>query len=163
VNNLIGMLALQMTDTTRFSVTARSALIVAAEEAATRGARLIAVEDVLVGLLSVKNSVALAVLDRLGVPRTETADAVPDRTGSNPTSDLSNSRNGTSGLDRATIVAFRHSCEEADMLGCRYVGTEHLLLGLMRGRSRKLTTLFSRLGIHLDEARTVVRDIGVAG
>lgn len=48
------------------------------------------------------------------------------------------------------ILAF--SREEANRLACKSVGPEHLLLGILRGKSGPVIDLFRRLEINIQKA-----------
>ena len=50
-----------------------------------------------------------------------------------------------------------HTVEEADQLGSRQIGTEHLLLGLLRENESRAAELLASAGIHLHIARNRVR------
>lgn len=68
-------------------------------------------------------------------------------------------------LSRASQDALRRAREEAKNLGHGYVGTEHLLLGLLSGRGRASEAL-KRVGLEEDAARKAVAGLvgtGAAG
>jgi ATP-dependent Clp protease ATP-binding subunit ClpC len=59
---------------------------------------------------------------------------------------------------RGTVVFAQ---EEARVLHHSYIGTEHLLLGLLRGDASVGRTALDRLGVRLDDVRSeVVRVVG---
>ena len=51
------------------------------------------------------------------------------------------------------------SREEALRLGHTYIGTEHLLLGILREGEGEAITLLRRLGVELEELRTALSAI----
>jgi hypothetical protein len=52
--------------------------------------------------------------------------------------------------------ALELSLREAVALKHRYIGTEHLLLGLLRGQSGAVREVFTELGVTHDQVRDVV-------
>jgi ATP-dependent Clp protease ATP-binding subunit ClpC len=88
--------------------------------------------------------------------------------------DLQNARSeveklAKSGPDLETTIKLRqtprfkkvieYAIEESGRLGHDYVGTEHLLLGLIRERDGVAATVLMNLGVQLDAARESVLDI----
>jgi ATP-dependent Clp protease ATP-binding subunit ClpC len=60
---------------------------------------------------------------------------------------------------RFTLVAKRaieHAIAEARDLRSRYIGADHVLLGLLREREGLASALLENLGMNLDDARNVV-------
>ena len=47
---------------------------------------------------------------------------------------------------------------EADALSNKHIGTEHLLLGLLREKSPLVTELLAQKGISLEEVRKVFKE-----
>ena len=52
--------------------------------------------------------------------------------------------------------ALEHAREEADGLHHIYIGTEHLLLGLLRDEQSVAGSMLAARGLHLDDARELV-------
>ena len=52
-----------------------------------------------------------------------------------------------------------HAIEEARGLNCNYVGTEHLLLGLLRAEGDVAAVVLTHFGLKLDTAREEVRNL----
>jgi ATP-dependent Clp protease ATP-binding subunit ClpC len=61
-----------------------------------------------------------------------------------------------------TKRVLQHACDEADGLGHRHIGTEHLLLGLMREPDVRAATALARYGMQLEVARERLRDLSGA-
>src|SRR5438309_1844712 len=53
-----------------------------------------------------------------------------------------------------------YSVEEADQLGSRHIGTEHLLLGLLREKKSDVPQALAAVGIDLHAARNRIREDG---
>lgn len=58
--------------------------------------------------------------------------------------------------------ALGYAAEEADRLSQRTIGTEHLLLGLMREENSVGATILARSGMHLDGLRARVAELASA-
>ena len=56
-------------------------------------------------------------------------------------------------LDKASKRALNLAAEEADLLSSRQIGTEHLLLGLLREEKSLAAEILSELGVHLASTR----------
>jgi ATP-dependent Clp protease ATP-binding subunit ClpC len=56
--------------------------------------------------------------------------------------------------------ALQHAVEEADSLGHGYIGTEHLLLGLMREDTSVARSVLAAHGVRLDDAREIASQAG---
>jgi ATP-dependent Clp protease ATP-binding subunit ClpA len=68
-------------------------------------------------------------------------------------------RGGRLPLDAEAKQALELSLREAISLKHKYIGTEHLLLGLLRGRSPVVAAVAAELGVTHDNVRAVVLDI----
>ncbi len=55
-----------------------------------------------------------------------------------------------------TQRALRHAAEEANRLGHSYIGTEHLLLGLLREEQSVAGTILTRHGYRADDVREAI-------
>jgi ATP-dependent Clp protease ATP-binding subunit ClpC len=51
-----------------------------------------------------------------------------------------------------------YTAEEAERLNHRHIGTEHMLLGLLRGGGKVITKILNEYGVVLDEVRQKLRD-----
>jgi ATP-dependent Clp protease ATP-binding subunit ClpC len=58
-----------------------------------------------------------------------------------------------------TKRVLQHACDEADGLGHRHIGPEHLLVGLMREPEVRAATALARYGMELEGAREQLRDL----
>jgi len=124
----------------RFTERARRVIILAREEAGRFRHDFVGTEHVLLGLIRDGEGIATAVLQRLGL-RLETVKAEVERALAGFPKTL------TFGEVPFTPQAKRVlelSIEEARQLGHNYIGTEHLLLGLMKEGSRSPRRFSSR-------------------
>src|SRR5437870_3087997 len=133
----------------RFTERARRVIILAREEAGRFRHDFVGTEHVLLGLIRDGEGIATAVLQRLGL-RLETVKAEVERALAGFPKTL------TFGEVPFTPQAKRVlelSIEEARQLGHNYIGTEHLLLGLMKEGQSIAAKILESLGARLDEVR----------
>ena len=145
----------------RFTDRARRVVVLAQEEARLLGHNYIGTEHILLGLLHEEDGVAARVLDQLGV----SLDAVRARV---------QSIIGEGGAVPSGHIPFTPrakkvlelSLREALQLGHNYIGTEHILLGLIREGEGVGALVLTNLGADLAVVReTVVQQLSgpVAG
>lgn len=135
----------------RFTEMARKAVFYAQEEAEKYGEGYVSTEHLLLGLLREEENVACRVLDQLGVSRealrAEIEMALP-RGDLRPCQDMTL----TPRAKRVIDLAY----DEARGIGNNYIGTEHLLLGLVREVSGLAGRVLAKLGVELDTFRDQV-------
>lgn len=135
----------------RFTERARRAIVNAQEEARLLNHSYVGTEHLLLGILRVEGCLAVQVLGDLGIEAEEVRQKIEDLIGrgdSLPTGNIPFSHRAK----RVLELAFR----EALQLGHNYVGTEHLLLGLVReGESVAAHVLFE-FGVDLENLRNQV-------
>jgi len=137
----------------RFTQRARKVLSLAHQEAERARNNFIGTEHVLLGLLDEEGGVAGRVLRELGL----TADRVRKvvkKISSTP-SDFDPSHVE---LASGTQQALEFAVEEARRLAHNYIGTEHILLGLVRVEDIALEVL-RRLGVTADQIRRQTRRV----
>ncbi len=124
----------------------------AQEEAQKFGEGYVSTEHLLLGLVRESDSVAARVLEKLGVSlnkiRTEVEKALPRGEGGK-TQEMAL----TPRAKRVIDLAY----DEARNLSNNYIGTEHLLLGLVREGDGLAGRILAKLGIELEKARAEVR------
>jgi prophage maintenance system killer protein len=133
----------------RFTDRARRAVHLAREEALLLRHDHVGTEHLLLGLLYEGDGVAAHVLESLGISREAVRGQVDEIIGhgqSPPRGDIP--------FTPAARRALRLALQESLQLGHRYIGTEHVLLGLLREAEGVAAQVLSRLGA--DHAR--VRD-----
>jgi ATP-dependent Clp protease ATP-binding subunit ClpA len=135
----------------RFTERARRVVFFAQEEAARFGGNLVDTEHLLLGLVREEDSAACRILTRLGTPagavRTETEARVTRVQG-----DLSRATELTSKAKRVIDLAY----EEARLLDNNYIGSEHLLVAIIREGDGLGARVLESLGIDLQRARAEV-------
>jgi len=133
----------------RFTKRARRVLTLAQEEALRLNHNYIGTEHLLLGLVREENSVAVKVLKELGVEPGQVVRAVERTVGRGERAPF-----GKPTLAPRTKRVIELAVEEARMMGHHYIGTEHLLLGLVREGEGIAVNVLRGLGINLDKVRT---------
>jgi excisionase family DNA binding protein len=133
-----------------FTKRAKQALVFAGEEARQFHHPVLEAEHVLVGLIRVEEGVAGKVLREFGVPLERARLAAQSVTQTNPRKEsdyvLYVGSSLTEALERAVT--------EAQQLGHNYLGTEHLLLGLLGDDN--IGVNLSGLNVEIDAVRQAV-------
>ena len=133
----------------RFTKRARRVLTLAQEEALRLNHNYIGTEHLMLGLVREENSVAVKVLKELGVEPGQVVRAVERTVGRGERAPF-----GKPSLAPRTKRVIELAVEEARMMGHHYIGTEHLLLGLVREGEGIAVNVLRGLGINLDRVRT---------
>lgn len=138
----------------RFTERARKVVFYAQEEAQKFGEGYVSTEHLLLGLVRESDSVAARVLEKLGVSlariRAEVEKQLP-RGDARPTQDMTL----TPRAKRVIDLAY----DEARNLNNNYIGTEHLLLGLIREGDGLAGRVLAKLGVELERARREVMSL----
>jgi len=143
----------------KFSERARRVLTFAQDEAQHFNHSYIGTEHILLGLVREEEGVAAKVLTNLGIGLSKVRSAVEFIIGRGEkpaTSEI--------GLTSRAKKVIELAIDEARHLGHNYIGTEHLLLGLLREKEGVATEVLDSFGITLDRVRTeVVQVLGQGG
>lgn len=140
----------------RFTEKAIKVIMLAQEEARRLGHNFVGTEQVLLGLIGEGTGVAAKTLKSMGVTLKDARQAVEEIIGRGA---------GFVAVDipftpRAKRV-LELSWDEARQLGHNYIGTEHLLLGLIREGDGVAARVLENLGVDLNKVRTnVVKMLG---
>src|SRR5699024_6827872 len=134
----------------RFTERAQKVLALSQKEAALLGHRNIGTEHILLGLLAEGEGIAAKALTELGLTFDIVQKEIESLMGAN-----GKRVNAIHYTPRAKRVV-ELSQDEARKLGHTYVGTEHILLGLLREGVGVSTTIMNRLEIDLTRARQQV-------
>jgi ATP-dependent Clp protease ATP-binding subunit ClpC len=138
----------------RFTERARKVVFYAQEEAQKFGEGYVSTEHLLLGLVRESDSVAARVLEKLGVSlnriRAEVEKQLP-RGDARPSQDMTL----TPRAKRVIDLAY----DEARNLNNNYIGTEHLLLGLIREGDGLAGRVLAKLGVELEKARREVMSL----
>src|SRR4030043_1156324 len=129
----------------KFSERARRALTHAQEEAQRFGHNYIDTEHILLGLMAEEESVASKVLGNLGVVPNKVRAAVEFVVGRGERAAI-----GEVGLTPRGKRVIELAVDAARRLNHSYIGTEHLLLGLLRDREGAAVGVLESFGITLD-------------
>jgi ATP-dependent Clp protease ATP-binding subunit ClpC len=144
----------------RFTDRARRVLVLAQEEARLLGHPFIGTEHILLGLLAEGDGVAARALSLLGVHLEPTRARVGAILGSSATGATTGSPPFTPRAKKTLELALRESLQ----LGHHYIGTEHMLLGLLREGEGVACQVLVGMGVDLRSVRQEVVDlIGVEG
>ncbi len=132
----------------KFSERARRVLTLAQEEAQHLNHNYIGTEHILLGLVREEEGVAAKILTNLGVGLNKVRSAVEFITGrgEKPTT-------GEIGLTPRAKRVIELAIDEARHLGHNYIGTEHLLLGLVHEGEGVAAGVLDSFGITLERAR----------
>jgi ATP-dependent Clp protease ATP-binding subunit ClpC len=140
----------------RFTDRARDVVVLAQDEARTRKHECIDTGHLLLALMRQGQGLGLEVLDSLGVSRevvTQQADRAVG-TGQHPDPSQIPFADGA-------VEALRLAYRESIDLGQGYVGTGHILLGLLREGNGTAAKVLTGLGADLERCRQLVT--GIAG
>ncbi len=142
----------------RFTERAQRALLLAQEEAKRLQYNFVGTEHLLLGLIREGDGIAAKALLSLGVSLDKVRAEVEKVIGRGTTP-----AEGDIGLTpRAKKVVLELSAEEARHLGHNYIGTEHILLGLIREGEGVAARVLLNLGADLDRVRAqVIQQFGM--
>jgi len=135
----------------RFSEGARKVLARAQIEAQRLGHNYIDTEHILLGIVAEETGVAAKVLINLGIPLKKVQAAVEFVVGKGDrqtTGDISLAPRAKKVIELAV--------DEARRFSSNYIGTEHLLLGLLRGKEGVASNVLDSLGITMERTREEV-------
>src|SRR5437016_2283811 len=133
----------------RFTKRARHVLALAQEEAQRFQHNYIGTEHLLLGLVREGEGVAAQVLSNLGVDVNQLRHAVEAIIGRGDRIVL-----GEIGITPRAKKVIELAADEARRLNHRFIGTEHLLLGLIREGEGIAAGVLESLGIQLEQVRT---------
>ncbi|WP_288453099.1 Clp protease N-terminal domain-containing protein, partial [uncultured Microbacterium sp.] len=140
----------------RFTDRARRVVVLAQEEAKMLNHNYIGTEHILLGLIHEGEGVAAKALESLGISLDAVREQVQDIIGQGqqqPTGHIPFTPRAKKVLEL--------SLREALQLGHNYIGTEHLLLGLIREGEGVAARVLENLGVDLAKVRTqVIRMLG---
>ena len=132
----------------KFTVRARKALHLAQEEAQRLQHNYIGTEHLLLGLIREGDGVAAKVLNNLGVDLDKARSSVESVIGQG-----NRVVTGEIGLTPRAKKVIELAVDEARRLNHHYIGTEHLLLGLVREGEGIAAGVLESLGVNLEKAR----------
>jgi ATP-dependent Clp protease ATP-binding subunit ClpC len=137
----------------RFTQRARRVLSLAHQEAEQMRQNYIGTEHLLLGLIREDGGVAGRVLRELGLEIERVQEIVERLTGTGT------SRGGKLDLSPGTQQVLEYAVDEARRLGHHYIGTEHLLLGLVRYGEGVANDVLRKLGVTPEQIRRQTRRV----
>ncbi len=135
----------------RFTERARRVVFFAQEEAGRLGENYVSTEHLLLGLVRENDSVAARILDRMGVSLGRIRSEI-ERQVARGDGRLGQDMQLTPRAKRVIDLAY----DEARQLSNNYIGTEHLLLGLIREGEGLAGRVLAKLGVDLERTRREV-------
>ncbi|MBI2070023.1 MAG: ATP-dependent Clp protease ATP-binding subunit [Elusimicrobia bacterium] len=139
----------------RFSERAQRAILIAQEEAKRLNHDYVGTEHILLGLVALNEGVAAQVLANLGVDSKRVRAEIEKIVG---TGDNIMQLGEIPFTPRAKKV-LELAVEEAQKMGHTYVGTEHILLGLIREEEGVAARVLENLGVRLEVVREEVLNL----
>ena len=138
----------------RFTERARRVIFFAQEEAGRLGENFVTTEHLLLGLVRENDSVAARILERMGVSLNRIRSEV-ERQVTRGDGRLGQDMQLTPRAKRVIDLAY----DEARQLNNNYIGTEHLLLGLIREGEGLAARVLGKLGVDLERTRREVMSL----
>ncbi|MEE8418803.1 MAG: ATP-dependent Clp protease ATP-binding subunit [Dehalococcoidales bacterium] len=138
----------------KFSERARRVLTSAQEEAQNLNHSYIGTEHILLGLIREEEGMAAKVLTNLGISLSKVRSAVEFIIGRGEKSSV-----GEIGLTPRAKRVIELAIDEARHLGHNYIGTEHILLGLLHEGEGVAAGVLDSFGITLEQGRTETTNI----
>lgn len=132
----------------RFTERARRVIILAREEAEKRHNEVLGTEFILHAILKDGGGMAISVLQKFGIDLKQLIMEIERtflRGHTNPPSEIPFSPKAKKVLEYAV--------EEARFMGHNYIGTEHLILGLLKEKDGTAAKILNGYGVYLVEAR----------
>lgn len=136
----------------RFTERAQRVILIAQEEAKRLNHDYVGTEHILLGLIALGEGVAAQVLANLGVDLRRVRAEIEKIVGTGDNVMLL----GEIPFTPRTKKVLELSVEEAQNMGHNYVGTEHLLLGLIREEEGVAARVLENIGVRLDLVREEV-------
>ena len=136
----------------RYTERAQRVIVLAQDEARRLNYDYVGTEHLLLGLIREGEGIAAKALQSLGIQLEQVRAEVEKMIGKGSAS----SRGEIGFTPRAKKVMVELAIEEARLLGHNYVGTEHILLGLIREGEGVAAQVLQNLGADLDRVRNQV-------
>ncbi len=138
----------------KFTKRAKQVLQLATEEARAFNHPYVGTEHILLGLIRESEGIAARVLDDLGVKLPQARSAVEFIVGVGESP-----YRGDQDLTARAKKVIEFAVEEAKRLNHHYIGTEHLLLGLVRNGEGVATGVLDIMGVSLEQVRNQVMKV----
>ncbi len=143
-----------------FSSGVQTAIRFSREEALRLGHDYIGTEHLLLGLLRDEDNVAVRTLESLGVDPTQLKQAIEEIVGRLQAGStfLTNIP-----LTKSAEAALRRTALEAKAMNATHIGTEHLLLSLLRDSDALAAQVLGQFGITYDDVKQEAMNLGDGG
>ena len=138
----------------RFTERARRVLSLAEKEAKKLNHTYVGTEHILLGLVKEGQGIAAKALNEKGINEKRVEDKVMDMIGEGQ-----NGTDGSIGLTPRSKKVLNLSMDEARKMGHNYIGTEHILLGLMREGEGVGVRIIAELSGNLNELKKEVIEL----
>lgn len=138
----------------KFTDKARKVTVLAQRAARDLDASYVGTEHMLLGLIDEKEGFGAMALKQLGVEREKVVDAIRELTVQPADPTIRN----ISYTPRVKHV-FEHAYREALQMSQAYIGTEHLLLGIIREEDCTAIKVLKKLNIDIDDVRQTTLEI----
>lgn len=140
----------------RFTKRGKQVISNAQEEARRLGHNIVGTEHILLGLITEGEGIAAKVLLSLNIDSEKVKTEIEQLVGKGQYA-----TEGNIGFSPRGKTVIQLSAEEAQFIGHNYVGTEHILLGLIREGEGIAAKVLSNLGIDLETTRdAVLKELG---
>ncbi|MBE7559291.1 ATP-dependent Clp protease ATP-binding subunit [bacterium] len=143
----------------RLTDRAKQVIKIAKEEAAKAGSSHASTEHILLGLISERDGMAAIALPNMGVNletlRREVSKVIQSQGGGSFTTSVSLSPSGKRVIDFAS--------QESTAFGVNFIGTEHLLLGLIRESEGVAARILADMGVDIVKARNEIHRLSSGG
>lgn len=154
IEQLYGLVIKSQDEMEWFTKKASQALARAQEEARRLHHNVIGTEHLLLSLVLIEDCMAARVLHELGVERARVLNAVEQMAGPKEQAPVDEPV-----LAARTEQVIALAAEERRVLGHRYIGTEHLLIGLVREDKSAAASILRSLDVNLGQMRTQYIDL----
>ena len=137
----------------RFTDDAQRVLSLAQEAALELGHDYVGTEHVLIGLTKVKNSVVAKALEELGIVTEDIFEAVEDHVG------RGNKKATSIYMTPRVKYVLELAVQMANRMNHNYVGTEHILLGLLSDGSGVAAAILQSMDVRTNDVVDAIRNI----
>jgi ATP-dependent Clp protease ATP-binding subunit ClpA len=135
-----------------FTPRAQQALALARKEADRFNHNFVGTEHLLLGLIKLGQGVAVNVIQRMGLDLETVRMEVEKQVGTGPDQKMLGNIPYTPRVKKVLALAQK----EAKALNHKYVGTEHILLGLLREGDGVAALVFKNLGVDIQKTRQMI-------
>lgn len=131
---------------------AQQVLSLARKEAQRFRHNYVGTEHLLLGIINLGQGVAVNVLRKMGVNLENVRQEVERRVGSGQDAPADSEMEHTEDVKRVIAIA----AQEAAKFGHNYVGTEHILLGLLREGEGEAAQVLRTLGVNIETCKSLI-------